>query len=258
MKSTIIKIRRQFKESNILFQGDNSESIAKAIEAIKFHREKLEKYIILHPSFLYTLKPISVEENAPRIVKIMAEAGKLVNVGPMAAVAGALADLAVEVMLNSGAATAIVEDGGEVSASSKEEFVVGLYAGRNVFSSSLGFKVRPSECPIGIATSSATVSHAFSFGEADAATVFSETSTIADATATAICNAVQGKNIEDSIQLGLETAEKLDDLVRGTLIIREKYVGMTGKIPQLVSITKGFDIRKISMSEAASSDISLI
>lgn len=256
MKNTLVRLRRQFNESNILFQCDNAESIAKAVEAVEFHREKLEKYIILHPNFLHTLKPIAVEETAPRIVKLMAEAGKLVNVGPMAAVAGALADLSVEAMLNSGAKTAIVEDGGEVSASSKQEFFVGLYAGRNVFSSTLGFQVAPSDCPIGIATSSATVSHAFSFGEADAATVFSDTATLADSAATAVCNAVKGKDIEESIQLGLDAAEELKDLVRGAVIIRKNRVGMTGKIPQLVRV-KGMNTKKISIYEAVSSSIIL-
>ena len=240
MSSTIIKIRRQFKESDILFQSDNLKAISKAIEVVKFHREELEKYIILNPKFLHTLKPISVEKTAPRIVKIMAEAGRLTNVGPMAAVAGALADLAVEIMVSSGATTAIVENGGEVSASTKEAFIVGLYAGKNIFSRSINFQINPSECPIGIATSSATISHAFSFGEADAATIFSETSAIADAAATAVCNAVQGKDIEASIQLGLEAVQKLGNLVRGALIIREKHVGITGNIPQLVKKNKEF------------------
>jgi ApbE superfamily uncharacterized protein (UPF0280 family) len=258
MKNGVIKIQRQFKESKILFQSDNAKAIANAIEAVKFHREKLEKYILLHPIFLHTLKPIPIDENAPRIVKIMAEAGELVNVGPMAAVAGALADLATETMLNSGAAIAIVEDGGEVSASSKEAFIVGLYAGKELFSRSLGFQISPSECPIGIATSSATISHAFSFGEADAATIFSETSAIADATATMVCNTVKGKDIETSIQLGLEAVEKLRDLVRGALIIREKHVGIVGRIPQMVKISKGLDVRQISIAEAISSDTILL
>ena len=255
MKSKIIKVRKRFKESNILFQSENSNAISAAVEVVKLHRENLERYILVHPKFLHTLKPIKVEENAPRIVKMMAEAGGLVDVGPMAAVAGALADLAVEAMLTSGATIAIVENGGEISASSKESFIVGLYAGRNVLSGSVGFQINPSECPIGIATSSATVSHAFSFGEADAATIFADTSTIADAFATAVCNAVQGKDIEESIQLGLEAAEKKRDLIRGTLIIREKHVGSVGKIPQLVKIGRGLEVKKISILDATQSDM---
>lgn len=132
---------------------------------------------------------------------------------------------------------------------------MGLYAGRNVLSGSIGFRISPSECPIGIATSSATVSHAFSFGEAEAATIFAETSTLADAFATAVCNAVQGKDIEESIQLGLEAAEKKRDLIRGALIIREKHVGSVGKIPQLVKIGRGFDVKRISLLDIAPSDM---
>ena len=254
MNRSVIKIRRRFKESNIFFQSESSRAITAGIDAVKLHREKLEKYILLHPKFLYTLKPISVEENDPHIVKIMAKAGKLVDVGPMAAVAGAIADLAVESMLYSEATIAIVENGGEVSASSKEKFVVGLYAGKNAFSRSHGFQIDPSECPIGIATSSATISHAFSFGEADAATIFADTSALADAAATAVCNAVQGKDIETSIQLGLEAAEKLGNLIRGVLIIRGKHVGIVGKLPLLMRISKGFEFKRASISEAIISD----
>ncbi len=42
----------------------------------------------------------------------------------------------------------------------------------------------------GICTSSATVGHSFSFGTADSVTVFSPDPILADATATAICNAL--------------------------------------------------------------------
>ncbi|MDQ1279771.1 MAG: uncharacterized protein QG670_1033 [Thermoproteota archaeon] len=251
MKSETLRIRKNFKESSILFQSESSQAISAAIEAVRSHRMNLERYILVNQKFLYTLKPVKVEENAPRVVKMMAEAGELAEVGPMAAVAGALADLAIEAMLNSGANVAIIEDGGEIAASSQELFIVGLYVGRNVLSGSIGFQVNPSDCPIGIATSSATVSHAFSFGEADAATIFAGTSCIADAFATAVCNAVQGKDIEESIQKGLEIADRKKDLIRGTLIIRGMHVGTVGKIPQLVKIGRGFKVNKISLLEAA-------
>ena len=204
---------------------------------------------MLHDEFLYSLKPVAVEENAPRIVKMMAEAGSLVNVGPMAAVAGSLADLAVEAMLSSEAEVAIVEDGGEVSASSKEAFIIGLYAGKNILSGSIGFKIQPSECPIGVATSSATVSHvmSFSFGEADAATVITDKASLADASGVAICNAVRGEDEESSVQSGLDAAERIRDLIRGALIIRGKYAGTIGKIPQLVKISQGIDIRQVTL-----------
>lgn len=253
MNLKTVKVRKRFTESNVLFLSENSNAIKAAIQAVIHHREDLKKYILINPKFLYTLKSVSVEEKAPRIVKIMAESSILANVGPMAAVAGALADLAVEAMAGLNASIAIVENGGEVSASSKEPFTVGLYAGKNVFSGSMGFRIHPCDSPIGIATSSATISHALSFGEADTVTIFAETSALADAVATNICNVVRGKNIEQSIQLGLKAAKRLKNVIRGALIIRGNYIGIIGRLPNVVRINQGTEPVERSVSEALSS-----
>jgi len=231
----LIKVRQRFKESNILFQSDRAEAIDTAIEAVRHHRLELETYIRLHPGFAEALQPITVESVAPLIVRRMADATAKADVGPMAAVAGALADLAVEAMVRAGSRVSIVENGGEVSAVSQEPFTVGLYAGHSALGQDLGFRINPSDCPIGIGTSSATVSHAFSFGEADAATVFADNAALADAAATAICNAVVGEDVAASIELGLEVARRLP-FIRGVLIVRGDYVGSVGWIPNLVHV----------------------
>ena len=204
---------------------------------MRLHRLELETYIRLHSTFLDALQPIQVEPNSPLVVRLMADAGVKTNVGPMAAVAGALADLAVESMVGAGARVAIVEDGGEIAAASDESFVVGLYAGQSVLGADLGFRIEASECPLGIGTSSATVSHALSFGEADAATIFADTATLADAAATAICNTVVGTDVAGSIQLGLDAVRSFP-FVRGALIVRGGYVGSIGWVPQLVKVER--------------------
>jgi len=239
MTKPLLKVRQRFKESNVLFKSNSQTAIDSGIDAVRRHRLELEVYIRLHPSFVEALQPIAVETNAPRVIKIMADAGSKANVGPMAAVAGALADLAVEAMYEAGANSAIVEDGGEVSAMVKEEsFVVALYAGQSAIGSDLGFKILPSDCPLGIATSSATISHALSFGEADAATVFADTAALADAAATAVCNAVVSRDIGRSINEGLEAARAMS-FVRGAMVVREDRVGSIGWIPQLVHLETG-------------------
>lgn len=237
-KRHIIEERRRFKESNILFKSEKRRAINAAISAIRIHRIELETYLALHPEFGYVLHPISIETEASQIIKNMARSASLFNVGPMASVAGVLADLAVEAMIKVGARIAIVENGGEISAHSNQVFTVGLYAGKNIFSNKVGFKIDPSQCSIGIATSSATVGHAISFGRADAVTVFANTSGIADAAATAICNSVKERDIEDSVNSGLRFAKKFGNAIRGAFIIRGKYVGSIGIIPQLVNIVK--------------------
>lgn len=246
MKARIFKERRRFKESSILFKSDKRSAIDAAISAIRVHRMELETYIIHRPEFRYTLNPIQVEDNLPRIVKLMAQSTYPFDVGPMAAVAGVLADLAVEAMLSVGARVAIVENGGEISAVSYEAFTIALHAGGGALSNKLGFQIDPSECPIGIATSSATVSHALSFGQADAATVFADTAGVADGAATAICNLVRGSDVEASVQGGLEYARKFSGLIRGAIVVRGKFIGSVGKIPRLVNVENGLSVDELS------------
>lgn len=234
MRINLIEERRRFEESNILFKSDERRAIDAAISIIRVQRMELKTYITLHSEFQSALQPIRIEDNAPRIVKLMSESTRPFGIGPMAAVAGVLADLAIETMLEIGAKTAIVENGGEISAFSDEIITIGLYAGKISLSGVFGFQIDPTICPIGVATSSATVSHAMSFGEADSATVFADTAGIADGAATAICNSVRGRNIEVSVREGLEVAKEFSNLIRGSIIIRGNYVGSIGRIPKLI------------------------
>ncbi|MFH0748343.1 MAG: UPF0280 family protein [Candidatus Bathyarchaeota archaeon] len=245
MRTGIFTERKRFKESSILFKSDNRGAIAAAISSIRVHRIELETYNYLHPDFQYLLNPTTIELEAPRIVKLMAESTIPFDMGPMAAVAGVIADLAVEAMQKCGAKIAIVEDGGEISANSHEPFVIALHAGKNALSNKIGFRVYPEECPIGIATSSSTIGHAISFGEADSVTIFAKSAGVADGAATAVCNSVRGKDVKASVQNGLAYANQLNDIIRGAMIIREGYVGSIGKIPQLLRVKKGLDINKV-------------
>ena len=236
MKTQILSERRRFGESFIFFQSDRRDAIDAAISVIRNQRMELETYVSNHSEFRDALSLIEIENSAPTVVKLMAESTRSFDVGPMAAVAGVLADLAVKAMLGEGAKVAIVEDGGEISAVSNEAFTVALHAGKSTLSNRLGFQILSSDCPIGVATSSATVSHALSFGQADAATIFADTAGVADGAATAVCNSVRGNDVEASIREGLEYARKFDSLIRGAVIVREKHVGSVGKIPRLVQI----------------------
>ena len=76
-----------------------------------------------NPKFLHTLTPIPAPEK-PLVAKLMALAAEKADVGPMAAVAGAIADLAVEDMKRVGCEVAVVEDGGEISAVIKPDLLM--------------------------------------------------------------------------------------------------------------------------------------
>jgi hypothetical protein len=225
----------EFKETRGLILSDSRQAIAKAISSLRENREKLERYARKNPKFLYSLAPIKVDDDSPLVAKIMAEAAAKVEVGPMAAVAGALADLAVKEMVSAGAKVAVVENGGEISAVSESPIDVALLAGDTPLSRKVGFRLE--KFPVGVATSSATFGHAFSLGEADAVTIFSENACLADAAATAVCNVVKGKDCDLAVRRGIETAMSIGD-VEGVLILYRGKVAVAGEIPKLINITE--------------------
>ena len=171
----------QYKETQCNLIADKKQGIQIAIESIKHNRKELEEYTRTNPKFLYTLEPIPVLDG-PLVAKLMAEAAEKANVGPMAAVAGVFADLAVKDMIRDGCEVAVVENGGEVSAVSKGPIDVALSAGDSPLSKRFGFRL--TTFPVGLATSSGRFSHAFSFGDAEAVTVFCRNAGLADAAAT--------------------------------------------------------------------------
>jgi len=223
----------QYKETNCTIIADNERAVKTAISSIRYHRKKLEEYSRIHPIFLYTFRPLPVDKG-PLVVRLMADAAEKANVGPMAAVAGVLADLAVKDMTLNGSEVAVIENGGEVSAISNRPIDVALSAGDSPLSRTFGFRLE--NFPIGVATSSGLYSHAFSFGEAEAATIFSTNAGLADAAATAVGNLIKGKNCRGAINRGVKKALSIDG-VEGVLIIYRGMVGRAGKIPQIIKVS---------------------
>jgi len=221
-----------FKESQCNIISDKLEGIEAAKEEIKHQRALLSKYISEHPKFAWTLKPTSIPET-PLVANLMATAAKKANVGPMAAVAGVIADLAVNSILRQNCSVAVVEDGGEISAVSDEAIDVALAAGNERLSKKFGFRL--TDFPIGMATSSGRFSHAFSFGDAEAATIFCKDAGLADAVATATCNVVKGEDEQAAIENGISVAKEVAG-VEGVLILYKGCTGTWGKIPQIIKI----------------------
>jgi len=236
----LFRARRVIKQSNLLFVSNLLRAINDATKSVLFSRALLEEYLRRHRIFLRSLIPIGVEEEAPRVIRLAADAALVAGVGPFAAVPGAIADLAFEEMLACGASICLVENGGEIAATSTRPLNVAIYAGDSPLSSRVGFRLEAEDFPIGIGTSSASISHALSFGEADAAVAVTSTAALADAFATAICNAVAGSDVEASVQAGLEAAEEMSQL-RGALIIRGRYVGSVGRLPRFLNLTGNLD-----------------
>ena len=196
-----------------------------ALESINIHRTPLEKYIEAHPLFLASLKPCSVEEHAPPIVKAMIQASQSVDVGPMAAVAGAIAE-AVGKDLLAHSTEVIVENGGDIFMKISKTRLIGIYAGNSPLSNKIALEIKPEETPLGICTSSGTIGHSLSLGTADAVIVLSHSTALADAAATAIGNNI--KSIKD-IDSAIKKAQAINGL-EGVVIVKEDKIGLWGKV----------------------------
>ncbi len=238
LKTTMKRNKRLFKEplsikeTNCTIISDKKIGVDIARASIRRNRKELEEYCKDNSLFLSSLEPIHVTE-APLIVELMAKSATKANVGPMASVAGVLADLAVLDMKNKGCEVAVVENGGEVSAISNVQIDVCLSAGDVSLSNRFGFRLN--DFPIGLATSSGRFSHALSFGEAEAVTIFCKTAGLADAVATAVCNVVKGKQYNEAIELGIQKGRSIPDVL-GVLIIYHELIGTAGKIPKIIKI----------------------
>ncbi len=175
------------EESNLMILAEK-DLREKARAVLWHHREQLKQYIEAHPEFYYSFTPLEVEK-APPIVQTMAEAAWLTNTGPMAAVAGALAEAVGHSLLQE-SSQVIVENGGDIFLHCLNPAVIGIYAGNSPFSLKIGIKLPGSDFSRGIATSSGTVGHSWSYGQADAVTVVCRSATLADAAATRLGNLV--------------------------------------------------------------------
>jgi ApbE superfamily uncharacterized protein (UPF0280 family) len=194
-------------------------------KAVIVERAALEDYIRRHPGFSVAMEPYPIEDSAPGIVREMAEAGEKAGVGPMAAVAGAIAERVGKVLLEF-SPEVIVENGGDIFLKSRKKRLVGIYAGKSPFSDRLALEIRPSEMPLGICTSSGTVGHSLSLGKADAVIVLAPCTALADAAATAIGNLVKE---EDDVPRGLDFAREIDGL-NGAVIIKNEKMALWGRV----------------------------
>lgn len=187
----MIRERFFFRETIASILAEESSYIAAAKEGILAARQDLEKYIARDPFFKTTFEPYEPDSDAEIIVR-MADAAREAGVGPMAAVAGAIAWSGIDAMMEKGARFGVIDNGGDIALINTTRPVrIGIHAGTAPISDKQAFIIPPQDTILGICTSSATVGPSISFGIADAVTVFSGNPALADAWATAICNRIR-------------------------------------------------------------------
>jgi len=198
----------------------------RARESVLNYRQDIERYIKSNRDFYTSLEPVNVDEHAPRIVKVMSSAAGKASMGPMASVAGAIAEFVGRDML-AYSDEVIVENGGDIFIKTSTKRILGIYAGEDSpFSGKLAIEVLPQVNGLGICTSSGTVSHSLSFGKADAALIMSFDTALADAVATATDNIVKNR---DCIEKGIDYAKSIDG-IKGVLILAGDKMGSWGNI----------------------------
>jgi ApbE superfamily uncharacterized protein (UPF0280 family) len=220
----LVSFNTTVKETDLYIRASKNLG-SKALKLVHKYRDMLERYIDKHPSFLTSLVPVTIEDDAPQIVRSMAEATEKVGVGPMASVAGAITEF-IGAELLAFSPEVIIENGGDIYLKSLEKRTVGIFAGRSPLGGRIGLEIEAKDTPLGVCTSSGTVGHSFSRGKADAVVALSPSATLADAAATAIGNLIE--KAED-IPKGIEFADDIAGLT-GVLIIKDDKIGAWGKV----------------------------
>jgi ApbE superfamily uncharacterized protein (UPF0280 family) len=220
------------KETDLFVHADrNLKRITQ--ELILKYRGYIENYIKRHADYGRSLHPWKPDTLAPKIVNDMAKSGAKAGVGPMAAVAGAIAEY-VGIDLLSHSEEIIVENGGDIFLKTNNPLTIGIFAGQSPLNMKLGIKIDCRNAPSAICTSSGTIGHSLSFGSADAVCVISNSCSLADAAATAIANLVHGK---DDVDKAIEVGKQIEG-VRALAVIIGSDIGLWGDLEVVPLKTK--------------------
>jgi len=210
----LVSFQVQIKESDLWISADR-DLAEEARDLALACRHPLEHYIQKFPSFLTSLSPIPEDPYAPPLVKKMIKAASQVGIGPMAAVAGAIAECVGEGLLSL-TGEVIVENGGDLFLSADRPVTVAVFAGSSPLSGRLGIRLYPHQMPLGLCTSSGTVGHSLSLGRADAVSVLSRSTALADGAATALGNKM--RSVRD-LEAAIDWARTVDGILGGVVII---------------------------------------
>ncbi len=212
------------KETDLHIQAQSDLS-KKAVTAVLECRGFIESYIHRQPEFLTSLVPVDILFPAPKIIMDMAEAAKKARVGPMASVAGAVAEYTCRKLLKY-SKEVIVENGGDISMRIDGAITLAVFAGKSPLSMKTGIRLDNRKNPFALCTSSGTIGHSKSFGIADAVSVIADSCALADAAATSIGNMIKK---ESDMKKAINAGKTIRG-VQGIVIIKDKTLGAWGDL----------------------------
>ena len=222
--SQLIPYRVVVKETDLMvYTATRLEDETK--ELVLEQRGYVEAFIKAHPDFAGSLNPRRLEGPAPGIVREMVKAGEKAGVGPMAAIAGAIAEQVGFGLLEL-TDQVIVENGGDVFIKTNSFVTVEIFAGDSPLSARIGIRMKSRPGPCAVCTSSGTIGHSLSLGKADAVCVVADSCPLADAAATSIANRVDSAA---DIETAIETGKGIEK-IRGIVIIVGQKMGMWGDL----------------------------
>ncbi|NLN62914.1 MAG: UPF0280 family protein [Myxococcales bacterium] len=197
-------------------------------QAVVQHRRQLEAYIKRHRDFADALAPLPLRDDAPEVVRRMADASRRTGVGPMAAVAGALAQLGVETATALGERDVFVDNGGDMFLHLESPLPVGIYAGPK--HPAFAFDVQPAQTPLAICASSGHMGRSFSRGNCDLACVLAEDAALADAAATMLANRIH--SVHD-LKPATREAMRIPGII-GVLATTGQRTALAGTLPEFI------------------------
>ncbi|MFV0421674.1 UPF0280 family protein [Oleidesulfovibrio sp.] len=208
-----------------------------AAKLVRTLRGQIVSWIAICPSFAHSLTPVEVPEHAPEVVRRMAAGAALLEVGPMAAVAGTVAQMVAEGLLRllqkraekncSKQFDILVENGGDIFMFSPHPRTVGLLPDPES-DSVIGLVIPAEAMPLSVCSSSATIGHSLSLGTGDLVSVVASDASIADAAATAFCNML--KNADDVTRVTDRAAQLQAHGIRAVFAQCAGKIGVWGDI----------------------------
>jgi len=215
--SDLVSFQVVVKETDLWVSADrNLEKETR--DLVLSYRNQLETYITSHPGFLTSLQPREEDPFAPPIVREMIEATRKAGVGPMASVAGAIAEFVGKDLLKI-TDQVIVENGGDIFIDVKRPVTVSIFAGRSPLSEKIGLRLPSSQMPLGVCSSSGTVGHSHSEGQADAVCILSSSAVLADGAATALGNRLERKRDLERVD---KWAREIGGIIGGVAIMGDR------------------------------------
>lgn len=185
-------------------------------------RRQMDAYLLMDPQYKTALTPYDAGLEAPNILKEMSRVSHKTGIGPMSAVAGAVAKKVAEFL---GTQEVIVENGGDIYAQAASDMDISVFAGQSPLSEKIGLHIPAAEFPLGICTSSGTVGPSLSLGRADAVMIVCKDVLLADSYATAMANRI--KTVND-LQCVIDRISDIPEIL-GAIAVKDDRMAITGR-----------------------------